>query len=182
MTLYEYYMYLLPEGRFELKELARERKGSCLVSACPCTVLVLSSLVVVSDIIAEYNCNIKFITDIWDVFNDKPNWTAKNWGDLKGLNGVILAIAEKFGLLDKTNKKAEVELTKYLRNLESIQEGLGTVESQTLSQTSKLEHFQAIRDELNRTLSRATKEGVIMGLPSFVGGPAKLFPFAENVL
>jgi hypothetical protein len=114
----------------------------------------------VTDIVAAHKPEPKFKTDIWDVFNDKPDWSAKSWADLKRLNALVLSTVEKFELLDKSNKKVAVELEKYLHNLEEIQEALGVVESKTLSQRSRKDEFTAEIKEINSKLSGLFKKGI----------------------
>eukprot|EP01122_Echinamoeba_exundans_P013160 TRINITY_DN5700_c0_g1_i1.p1 TRINITY_DN5700_c0_g1~~TRINITY_DN5700_c0_g1_i1.p1 ORF type:complete len:361 (+),score=51.72 TRINITY_DN5700_c0_g1_i1:40-1083(+) len=114
----------------------------------------------VSSITAEHKPTPKFKTDIWDVFNDKPDWSAKSWGDLKRLNVLILAIVEKFELLDKGNKKVASELEKYLHNLEEIQQSLGVVEEKTLSQRSRTIELTAEIKEINIKIKALFDSGV----------------------
>lgn len=114
-----------------------------------------------------------FITDIWDVFNDKPDWKAKTWDDLKRLNVELLGIVRKFGLLDKENKEAITELAKYMNNLEVIQTGLGEAEALTLSEPSRKDTLEAAVTKINDTLlsfyEEMEEEDVSLALPAFAG-------------
>jgi hypothetical protein len=109
------------------------------------------------------------VTDIWDVFNDKPNWQAKGWDDLKRLNKELFAIVEKFELLDKNNVKAKTELAKYLHNFELIQTSLGVVEEKTLSEKSRVEQLAVRVTEVNRLLNELQLDGVQLCAPPFAG-------------
>lgn len=130
----------------------------------------VSSTVKVGDILKDFKCEVQLVTDIWDVFNDKPNWQAKAWDDLKRLNHELFAIAEKFELLDKSNAKAQTELAKYLHNFELIQTSLGAVEEKTLSQISRQDQLAARVAEVNRLLDGLKLDGVQFRQPSFAGG------------
>lgn len=123
----------------------------------------------VAKIIAEHKPQLKTKTDIWDVFNDKPDWNAQSWADLKRLNALILSVVEKFELLDKSNKKVASELEKYLHNLEEIQQSLGTVEALTLSQKSKKQDLEPQLKQINGSIQEFMKKGVYLQHSSFAG-------------
>jgi len=118
------------------------------------------STVEVSDIIKEFKFVGRLRTDVWDVFNDKPNWECETWADLKRLNNDLCAIVDKFELLDKNNAKAKNELAKYLHNFEVIQTGLGQVEEKTLSEKSRKQELQKRISEINSMLAGLKKDGV----------------------
>ncbi len=111
-------------------------------------------------LIQEFEFKGTLRTDVWDVFNDKPNWKCTTWADLKRLNKELHAITDKFELLDKNNAKAKIELAKYLHNFEVIQTGLGELESKTLSEKSRLAELQPRVDEINAMLGALKKDGV----------------------
>lgn len=123
----------------------------------------------VSDIRSTFTCSPKFKTDIWDVFNDKPDWNARGWPDLVRINDLVKSIVDKFELFDKTNKKVPPELGKYLYNLEVVQEHLGALETQTLSQTSRKAEFDEIIANINKMLAPLMTQGVTLGLTNFEG-------------
>jgi hypothetical protein len=110
------------------------------------------------------------VTDIWDVSNDKPDWQATRWDDLKRLNRELFAIAEKFELLDKSNAKAQTELAKYLQNFELIQTSLGAVEEKTLIQVSRQDQLAARVAEVNSLLDGLKLDGVAFRQPAFLDG------------
>lgn len=114
----------------------------------------------VADIIREHKFVGTFKTDIWDIFNDKLDWNASGWEDLKKLNRTILPIAEKFELFDTSNEKAKAELVKYLHNFEIIQVGLGAVQEKTLSHQSKLKALQDDVGKINKSIQDLLKSGV----------------------
>lgn len=124
----------------------------------------------VSALVKEFKFEGGLQTDIWDVFNDKPNWKCSTWADLKRLNLEQNAIVDKFELLDKSNAKAKNELAKYLHNFEVIQTGLGQLESKTLSEQSRLPEFQKRVTEINTLLAELKKDGVKFKPSTFVGG------------
>lgn len=116
-----------------------------------------------------YRCEPKFKTDIWDVFNDKPNWSAPGWADLKRLNTIVMSIVDKFDLLDKSNPKVAPQLEKYMFNLEEIHRCLGLAEAQTLSQASRKKELQADVDLINSKIAALVKKGVRTGPKNFRG-------------
>ncbi len=124
----------------------------------------------VRNILKDFEGEVELVTDIWDVFNDKPDWQATRWDDLKRLNRELFAIAEKFELLDKSNAKAQTELAKYLHNFELIQTSLGAVEEKTLSQVSRQDQLAARVAEVNSLLGGLKLDGVAFGQPAFLDG------------
>jgi len=128
------------------------------------------STVKVRDILKDFKGEVELVTDIWDVFNDKPDWQATRWEDLKRLNRELFAIVEKFELLDKSNPKAQTELAKYLHNFELIQTSLGAVEEKTLSQVSRQDQLAARVAEVNRLLDGLKLDGVAFRQPAFLDG------------
>jgi hypothetical protein len=114
----------------------------------------------VQRLIQEYVFKGNLRTDVWDVFNDKPNWTCSTWADLKRLNKELHAIVDKFELLDKNNAKAKNELAKYLHNFEIIQTGLGELESKTISDKSRKAELQQRVNKMNAILIELKQEGV----------------------
>lgn len=81
------------------------------------------------------------------------------WSDLKRLNSELLAIVDKFSLLDKTNRKCRVELAKYKDNFEVIQTGLGAFNALILSDTSKAKEYEAEVKKLNTQVRVVHKLG-----------------------
>jgi hypothetical protein len=155
-------------GFMKLNEDVEKRKGTPGKKFGFGVTLFLIFPFSVSSIIAEHKPALKFKTDIWDVFNDKPNWSAKNWSDLKRLNSLVLGIVEKFELLDKSNKKVASELQKYLHNLEEIQQSLGVVESASLSQHSRKAELQAQSNKINMQIKELLGSGVGIGPKLFL--------------
>eukprot|EP00029_Vermamoeba_vermiformis_P013247 TRINITY_DN8163_c0_g1_i1.p1 TRINITY_DN8163_c0_g1~~TRINITY_DN8163_c0_g1_i1.p1 ORF type:complete len:372 (-),score=90.92 TRINITY_DN8163_c0_g1_i1:7-1038(-) len=149
--LYEYYFKpkLSDDEDYALEEIRRTVKVQCLIQ--------------------EFEFKGDLRTDVWDVFNDKPNWKCSTWADLKRLNKELHAIVDKFELLDKNNAKAKNELAKYLHNFEVIQTGLGQLEAKTLSETSRLQELEQRIVEINAMIAELKKAGV-KAKADFTGG------------
>ncbi|KAL6049502.1 B-box zinc finger family protein [Balamuthia mandrillaris] len=118
----------------------------------------------VPNLLKTFRCGLEMKTEIWDIFNDKPNWGCSSWSDLKRLNNELLLIVEKFELLDRNNTKVQGELAKYLHNFEIIQLGLGKAEELTLSQQSRKEYFEEKVARINGLISEVKEEGAKIDL------------------
>eukprot|EP01122_Echinamoeba_exundans_P002923 TRINITY_DN1292_c0_g2_i11.p1 TRINITY_DN1292_c0_g2~~TRINITY_DN1292_c0_g2_i11.p1 ORF type:complete len:345 (+),score=55.99 TRINITY_DN1292_c0_g2_i11:718-1752(+) len=114
----------------------------------------------VSAILDEITITPEFDNTVWDVFNDRPNWDAQSWSELKELNLLIPSIVAKFEMFDKSNKKALAALRKYLSNLEEIQECLGPIEEMTFSRQSRTSELEERVSSINQNISLLIQSGV----------------------
>ena len=103
----------------------------------------------------RFKRNNEFKTDIWDIFNDKVDYSVKTFDALVALHGTLHSICSKFELLDKSNQKAAKELEKYLANFGLLQVAFGEVDELTTDDVSKLADLNLEVKHINLHLEKA---------------------------
>lgn len=106
-----------------------------------------------------------------DIFNDKINYSCRNYQDLKRLNGQMLLVARKYELFGESDK-AHQEITKFENNFRLIQLSLQKI-TELLSNGGgggRLGNIQAQLDNVNNQIKalRTSYPNVIFQNPARV--------------